>query len=53
MTMNNSLKANYFSFFYSHSYGYAKKKEPRPDYQAVILVNQPNSYITSWPNSIT
>jgi len=43
MTMNNSLIVRYFSFFYFHSFGYEKKKELRPDYQAVILSYQPNS----------
>ena len=55
MTTNNSMRANNFNFFYLHSYGYAKKiacpelsrRELYPDYQAVILVNQPNSLITS------
>ena len=47
MSLNNSLIARYFSFFYFHSYGYVKKKELCPDNQAAIFVNQPNSLITS------
>ncbi|MFT4567574.1 MAG: hypothetical protein ACI9FN_002541 [Saprospiraceae bacterium] len=47
MTKNNSLAAIYFSLFYSQSYSYEKKKELRSDHQAEILVNQPNSEITS------
>jgi|GEM_PF-4062767 len=43
MTANNSLTAGCFSVFYSHSFGYEKKKANRPDYQAVIFVYQPNS----------
>jgi len=43
MTINNASTVRYFSFFSFHSYGYEKKKELRPDYQAVILAYQPNS----------
>ncbi|MFT4536797.1 MAG: hypothetical protein ACI9P5_004174 [Saprospiraceae bacterium] len=43
MSANNLLPGSYFSFFYPHNYCYEKKKELRPDYQAVILVNQRNS----------
>jgi hypothetical protein len=37
-----SLRA-YFSFFYSHSSGYEKKKELRLDNQAAIFIYLPNS----------
>ncbi len=50
MTTKNCLTARYLpnrqaglSFFYSHIYGYEKKKELHPDNQVIILVNLPIS----------
>ena len=41
--MNKSLIVNFFNGFYSHNYGYEKKKELRMDNQVVILTNQLSS----------